>query len=77
MRVIKVDHGRTVFRQRIKEAALFFGDPRERPHTRQMCTLCIGDDSDRRLRQLRQCGNLARMTHAQLNHRIAMLRTET
>ena len=74
MRVVEINDRRPAFGKRIKQTAFFFCDTRQRPHAGQMRTLCIGHDRNRRLRQLRQGGDLTRVTHAQFNYGIAVLR---
>ena len=76
MRIVKINHGGAAFRHGIKQTTLLFGHTGQRPYAGQMGTLGIGDDGNRRLRQLRQRSNFARVTHAEFDDGIAMLRAK-
>ncbi len=72
MRVVGVEHGDPVFRQRAHEVRVLGGDLGHRAHEFLMLALRIVDERDGRLRDRRQRGRLAAMIHAELDRRDAM-----
>ncbi len=72
-RVVGVEHGRTAVRQRTNERRVLRRDVGDALHEFLVLALRVVDERDRRLRDRRELGGLARVVHAELDRRRRVL----